>query len=179
MIITYVDIEMEQPSQEIIEIGWFIGNPVTGKEVIKNNALINIGKPLSSFITSLTGIDDVMLSTAGTLQEACNSLLTDHRTYSDFMNPATWGGSDIEFIKSQLVDYPELLLQMNLGFGRRWIDVKTIYQAYRMAKQLSIKSGLAKSLTRVDLKFEGTKHRAADDAYNTFRIHRELLKRMA
>lgn len=58
--------------------------------------------------------------------------------------------------------------------GRRELDAKTLYQVYRCANYKQLSGGLAKALTKFGMSFEGKKHRAADDAYNTFRIYCKL-----
>ena len=55
--------------------------------------------------------------------------------------------------------------------------MKAVFQAYRMAKEEKIQAGLAKAMTHLELNFKGKKHRAVDDAVNTFIIYFELLKR--
>ena len=47
-----------------------------------------------------------------------------------------------------------------------------------MAMDAKTQSGLAKSMVRLGLKFEGTKHNAMDDATNTFYIYRKLLEEL-
>jgi inhibitor of KinA sporulation pathway (predicted exonuclease) len=67
-------------------------------------------------------------------------------------------------------------MQNQWKFGRRWLDVKTIYQHWRNSKGLSVQAGLAKAMTKMGLTFQGTKHQAPDDALNTFRVYHHLMK---
>jgi inhibitor of KinA sporulation pathway (predicted exonuclease) len=60
-------------------------------------------------------------------------------------------------------------------FGRRWLDAKTLFVAWRMAQGRELHGGLGRSMTKLGLAFEGRQHNAIDDAENTFRIYRALL----
>jgi len=60
-------------------------------------------------------------------------------------------------------------------FGRRWLDAKTLFVAWRMAQGRELQGGLGRSMTKLGLAFEGRQHNAIDDAENTFRIYRALL----
>jgi len=86
------------------------------------------------------------------------------------LNPITWGGGDTETLREQLqLDREQWL------FGRRWLDAKTLFVAWRMAQGRELQGGLGRSMTKLGLAFEGRQHNAIDDAENTFRIYRALL----
>ena len=172
MIVAAIDLEMNKPSNKIIQIGLHIGDLLTGEAKISCSWNINPNEPIDPFITQLTGIRDIDVVAGFTLEQAYKDMCGHLAQYKPFMNPLTWGGGDAELLRNQLG-----LTDERFVFGRRWIDVKTLYQSWRFSQNESIRSGLAKSMTRVGLKFEGTKHTAMDDASNTFRIYRELLKR--
>ena len=61
-------------------------------------------------------------------------------------------------------------------FGRRWLDVKTVYIAWCHARGKEGFGGLSSSMKKLKLKFEGRAHNAAIDAWNTFRMYRALLQ---
>ena len=99
-----------------------------------------------------------------------------HERYVSFVNCITWGGGDSQELLGQLTaNNPEFT---GWCFGRRWLDAKSIYVSYRLANGLPIQGGLAKSMTKVGLKFEGQKHNALDDSENTFRMYCTLLWKM-
>ena len=95
-----------------------------------------------------------------------------------FINPITWGGGDSIELKEQLMQYcPEFRNDViDWPFGRRWIDTKTLYVAYRIANGQQPTGGLAKAMTHLKLKFIGRKHDAKDDAYNTLIMFRKMLQ---
>lgn len=171
-LIVSLDLEMNQPSGRIIQIGAVIGNVQTGEIISHFDAKVNPREALDERIAKLTGISAAELDAAAPLSaagEALEAWLTpfaEERT----LNPLTWGGGDTETLREQLACTDERWM-----FGRRWIDVKTLYVAWRMAQDKGISGGLAKAMTKLKLAFQGRKHNARDDALNTFRIYRALL----
>jgi inhibitor of KinA sporulation pathway (predicted exonuclease) len=62
-------------------------------------------------------------------------------------------------------------------FGQHYIDAKNLYQSWKLVHGADhLKGGLARAMTKLGLKFDGRKHNAKDDAYNTFKIYSQLLK---
>jgi len=166
-----LDMEFEQPSQEIIQVGAVVGNLKTGIILEEYCRHINIGKPISEFISNLTGIKQRDIDSGTTLKESYLDLIAMHTVHECFRNCLSWGGGDSESLRTDLnLDNEKFL------FGRRWIDVKTVFISYMWSKGESPRSGLAKSLTRLDMQFKGKKHNAKDDALNTFLIYRKLLQ---
>lgn len=174
-----MDLELNQPSNKIIQIGAVVGNIVTGEILDTFSIFVNPNEKLGfcnggendgMTITDLTGITQEDVDNALPLKEAFAEFAMFVRTYDCFINPITWGGGDTE----------ELRRQLDMGhegwiFGRRWIDAKTVYITYRLANGSDPVGGLGKALTRVGLKFEGRKHDALDDAKNTFLIYKRLI----
>jgi inhibitor of KinA sporulation pathway (predicted exonuclease) len=187
MRIVCLDLEMNQPSGKIIEIGIVVGDLVTGAVIDKKSYLINPGEPLNPYITDLTGIQPQMLKNfGGRLEHAFSDLVSylDSMGHQGlFINPVVWGQGDIETLRRQ-VYHPMNLFKAFLGlitlppwpFGRRYIDAKTLYVAYRLANNNPPTGGLSKAMTKLGLQFKGKKHRAADDAENTFIILKKLME---
>jgi len=171
-LIVSLDLEMNQPSQRIVQIGAVVGNVRTGEVLSQFDSKVNPGEPLSVRISELTGISPQEIESAPNLAVAGESLAAwlAPRDSIRLLNPLTWGGGDTEILRKQLE-----LTDESWMFGRRWIDVKTLYVASRMAQGKEISGGLAKSMTKVGLTFRGRKHNALDDALNTFRMFRALL----
>lgn len=168
-----LDLEMNQPSGKIIEVGVAIGSLPKGIHTI-HTFLVDPGEPVSEFITSLTGIDD------DAIRESCVSLdvvadkigelITLHNC---FVNPVQWGGGDsqklVSEFRNQGIDFPY--------FGRREIDIKTICTYLAMVQGRKPSGGLKSYISRYGLQFRGAPHRAAVDAENTLSLWFELLKR--
>lgn len=178
-----LDLEMNQPSGRIIQVGAVIGDIRTGEEMSRFDVLVNPNEPLSDEIAKLCSFTPAQIESAGSLQDAYLQLLSWIKTFSDGvghsekhplvqLSPLTWGGGDTETLRSQ-VEKPVL----NWPFGRRWLDVKTVFTAYQNARGLNCRSGLSKSMTQLGLRFEGLAHRADDDAWNTFRLYHALLSK--
>jgi inhibitor of KinA sporulation pathway (predicted exonuclease) len=169
-----IDLEMNQPSGKIIQIGACVGNIATGQILDKLSIFVNPGEPIVPFITELTGITDDDVRNAGTLEEAYNRVKKMHANYDCFVNPITWGGGDDrELLKQLKEENPHF---EGWCFGRRHIDTKTLFVSWRFANGQPIQGGLARSMTKVGLAFRGQKHDGCDDAVNTFYMYCAMLK---
>lgn len=170
-----LDLEMNQPSDQIIQIGACVGDLLTGAVVDRFESFVNPGEPILDRITTLTGISDADVAKAPSAQQAYQSLVAWLDAYKEkrYLSPVTWGGGDTDWLKQQAActdDIPWV-------FGRRWLDVKTLFIAWRMSEGEMPRSGLGRSMLKVGLEFEGVAHHAADDAVNTFRMYMALLKK--
>ena len=169
------------PSRKIIEIGIAVGDTDSNEIIEEKNWLIKIDEPITEFITDLTGINDKMLEENGIeLVDAYQELMECMKNHMPFMNPLVWGGGDVDHLLKQvsvLEQWPFIAAKYGEHpFGRRIIDAKTLYVSWRIANGFMPAGGLAKSLTKFGIAFEGKKHRAMDDARNTFIIYCEMLK---
>ena len=167
-----LDMEYEQPCQTIIQVGVIVGNLNSGEILEEYCEYVKVDIQLSEKISKLTGIKQGHIDNGKSLIEIYQDLIRLHDDYNCFRNPLTWGGGDSQDLRNALKLDDEMFL-----FGRRWIDVKTVFISYMFSKGESHRSGLAKSLLRLGMQFDGKKHNAKDDAKNTFLIYRELLKR--
>lgn len=176
-----LDLEMNMPSRKIIEIGIVIGDTDSEQILEEKNWLIKIDEPITEFITDLTSINDKMLEENGIhLADAYRELMECIKNHSPFINPLVWGGGDVDHLIKQvsvLEQWPFIAAEHGEHpFGRRIIDAKTLFVSWRIANGDMPNGGLAKSLTKFGLAFKGKKHRAMDDARNTFIIYCEMLK---
>jgi ATP-dependent DNA helicase DinG len=109
---------------KIIQVGVAVGSPFNPENIKTWSWYLNPQEPITPFITQLTGITDEVVKTQSvsysTLAEELGSVLKE---YNVFCNPITWGQGDAQELKDELkqngVKFP--------FFGRRIIDVKTIY----------------------------------------------------
>ena len=174
-IFTAIDLELNQPSNKIIQIGAAVGDITTGKIISTFSQYINPNEPINPVITELTKITDEIARAGTDLLSAYMNLVRLHLESGAFINPITWGGGDSEFIKKQLT---QLNQNFEWCFGRRWIDVKTIVSAVKLANKRNVQGGLARSMASMGIAFAGTKHNAKDDAVNTFLFFKFLLDKM-
>lgn len=162
---------------------------------------------LSKFIEKLTNIKQYQIDASGIdLDEAYEKLIEFKTKHGASTLAAQWGGGDFEELRYQVefkVDYTKSItkeipeydpekynLHVGAGkyilakkvptwvFGRSAIDVKKLFQVYQLANNISYRGGLAKSMTKLGLTFNGTKHDAKDDAVNTARILWALMQKM-
>lgn len=175
MKLTCIDLELNQPSKRIIQIGAVIGDTVTGTIVDRLRIYVNPRESIAPFITELCGITQKQIDEQGVALDSAYLMLKRFHSQSDFINPVTWGGSDSQEIYEQL----DKNLNLEWCFGRRWIDAKTVFVSHMVANKNRIESGgLSTSMKKVGLKFQGRKHDALDDAENTFIMYHKMLQLM-
>lgn len=169
-----LDLEMNQPSGKIIEIGAVAFSMNTGSEIGRFQSYVNPAEEINPEIQLLCHVDQTQIDESPQLKDVYKSLCKWLNLYPErHRNPLTWGGGDSEVLRSQLSEDRDLW-----AFGRRWIDVKTVYLSWRMAYNQPSQGGLARSMRHLGLSFVGTKHMAADDAANTARMYFALLERI-
>jgi inhibitor of KinA sporulation pathway (predicted exonuclease) len=165
-----LDLEMNKPSGKIIQIGACVFNTISKQIVDTFCVHINPDEKLSEFIINLTGIEQEDVDRGLTLLEGYEQLKKFKEHYQCFMNPVTWGGGDSQEIYKQLGHVE------NWAFGRRWIDVKTLYVTHRISNNKPVSGGLSKAMTKYGLQFKGRKHNAKDDAVNTALLYLHFLE---
>lgn len=176
-----LDLELNQPSNTIIQIGITIGNVYTGEVLEKKGWLICVAEEINPYITQLTTITQEMVDSGVFLDDAYREMTELYKKHNCTLNFVTWGGGDHKALRTQLFEHYDLnpsLGKVQWEYGHREFDVKTLFLALAMAGSKKVRSGLAKSMTRVGLAFEGTKHWAPDDAHNTFRLLVHLLRKL-
>ena len=174
MKLTCLDLEMNQPSGKIVQIGAVIGDTLSGAITNRLRIYINPGESIDPFITDLCGISQDQINQEGIPLSDGYRLLKDfHQKHSTFINPVTWGGGDSQEIYDQLDEDS----RKDWCFGRRWIDAKTMAVTRMIAREDRVYSGgLATTMKKYGLTFQGRKHDAQDDAENTFKMYYHMLQ---
>lgn len=168
-----IDLEMNQPSGKILEVGAVVGNLEHG--VFAEKAwVVDPMEPVAEEIAELTGINDEIVAEMGVLLPTVAVELAEMiDTHQCFVNPVQWGAGDADLLKREFklagVHFPY--------FGRRTVDVKTIVSYLAVAQGKKPKGGLASYVSRYGLKFFGVPHRAAFDARNTLELFFAVLRR--
>jgi DNA polymerase III epsilon subunit-like protein len=186
---TSLDLELNQPSNKIIQIGAAKFNLLTGEIYKKFKVYVKIDELLCvdesiCHIPKLTGITDEILAEKGV------DLITAYKSLRDFhaepvtingeeqyamLNPVVWGGDDSRCVREQVESAGYEFSSKNYYcFGHRFFDAKTIFQLLQIANHESIKGGLKTACKKWDVKFEGRAHDATVDAYNTAKLMHKL-----
>lgn len=172
-----LDLEMNQPSRKIIQVGVVLGGPTSPAAAWQTRQwLLDPGEPIAPEIQELTGIsDEDIQKSAVSWQALADELGTLIQANPCFVNPVTWGGGDAELLKAGFAEkgiaFP--------FFGRRWIDVKTWHTCQSLSEGKNPSGGLASVMGRYKVPFVGKAHRADVDAYNTLVLFVHLLHRQA
>jgi len=173
-IFTSLDLEMNQPSNTIIQIGAVVGNIRTGEILEKLCINVHTDEILSPNVMKLTKIQQKDVNNGMELIDAYKELRRIHMEHRSFTNPITWGGGDsallFKQLKSKYTDFD------SWPFGKRWIDVKTIFVGWRIANGEPLQGGLSRSMAKVNVIFKGQAHNAGWDAENTFNMFRKMLE---
>ena len=172
-----LDLELNQPSNKIVQLGYVVGDILTKEIQVERSFYITLDEVFSEFVAGLTGIrPEQLLPENGSisLQSAYEAVKQDHAAYACFRNPITFGGGDSDHLRQQLnIEDTDQYV-----FGRRWLDCKTLYITYAFANNMNTQGGLARCLTKFKLNFVGKKHNALDDARNTFILYCTLLDKL-
>ena len=178
MIVCALDLEMNQPSGTIIEIGYTIADTETDQIKVSKGLIVNPHEQLSDMIIKLTGINQDMVDTGQELLDAYLEMVKDCEDFSAHRQPVVWGSGDLRVLREQVYKKDANVFANEWSFGYTEMNIKGIVQGIMVANGRSAQGGLAKSLLKFGLNFKGTKHRAIDDSANTFFLYVELLKRL-
>lgn len=158
----------------IIQIGIAISSPLNQSDIQTYSWYLDPEEKISPFIENLTGIDDKLIKEKSvsheTVAKELGEILTENKC---FVNPVTWGQGDSEELK---VEFRERNIHFPF-FGRRIVDVKTLYVFQQMVEGKSPSGGLRKSMNSYGLDFVGQSHNAEFDALNTLRFFFYFLER--
>lgn len=176
-IYTSLDLELNQneiSGPRIIQIGTVVGNIVTGEILERLSIIINCDQVLEPRIIELTKITQKQVDSGVTLIEAFEQLQALHKKYASFCNPIVWGNGDVRALVQELDKGHGYKVPPEL-FGRRELDAKTIYCAWRIANGKFPVGGLKKAINNFGLKFIGRPHDALADAETTMLIFRHMI----
>lgn len=175
MNLLFLDLEMNQPSNKIIQVGWTIGNPISGRSYEIKGKYVKLDELLNPIISNLCGIQQSNLDQADNLDNVWAELTSDWSNYSCSTNIVTWSKGDLALLHNQIHEDN----RMTSPLSPSYIDAKTLYQSWKLKSGAEhLKGGLARAMTKFGLAFNGRKHNAMDDAYNTFKIYSRLLQEL-
>ena len=172
----YLSIDLELNSKQdgttprIIQVGVSVGSPVMPDDIKTYSWYLDPEEPITPFIQQLTGITDEIIKEKSvpheTVAQELGNIITENEC---FVNPIVWGGGE----KNDATELKDEFRERGINFpffGRRVIDVKTLYVFNQMVQGKTPSGGLRKSMISYGLTFEGTSHRAEIDAENTLRF---------
>ena len=179
-----LDLEMNQPSEKVIQIGAIVGCLENKKVLERFNRYIKVDEKIHKDIVELTGIRDKTLEEKGvSLEQGYKELVELIKKWDTSPHALVWGAGDTEFLRRDLKkECPDENSQEFFGvefpFSTRWLDLKVIYQFSCLRNGIPLRSGLAKSMKKIGMGFHGRQHNALDDAKNTFYFATILLNNL-
>ena len=172
----YLSIDLELNSKQdgttprIIQVGVSVGSPVMPDDIKTYSWYLDPEEPITPFIQQLTGITDEIIKEKSvpheTVAQELGNIITENEC---FVNPIVWGGGE----KNDATELKDEFRERGINFpffGRRVIDVKTLYVFNQMVQGKTPSGGLRKSMISYGVNFIGTSHRAEIDAENTLRF---------
>jgi inhibitor of KinA sporulation pathway (predicted exonuclease) len=172
-----LDLEMNQPSGKIIQVGIAIGDvDMRYDDYFVKSWYIDPKEEISSFITQLTGISSSTIrGEAFSHEYVARELSAVINQYKPFINPVVWGHNDSD-------DLSKEFSQNNVDFGhfgQRCIYVKTWHTYLMLSRAKSVGGSLKDACASHDINFIGLEHRADVDAKNTLALFFKLLRRQS
>ena len=171
-----LDLELNQPSGKVIQVGACVFRKKDGAVLDKFMVYVNPQEKLDERIIELTGITQNQVDTEGySCKEAYFKLKEFAYKHKTFKNPLVWGSGSWN-------DSAHLHKEADPGesnfMGHRVLDVKTLYQMYRIENWEKVKGGLATAIEELGLSFEGRNHDALYDAINTVKVYKFLSSKL-
>ena len=177
-----LDLELNQPSGKIIQIGYVVADIAKDKILCKKSLIVDPMEPLGIIsglnvhISDYTGITQDRIDREGiSLRDAFQIMLLDIIQFNPTKTCVQWGDGSGD----NKGDHDHLRRELGLSWDefvfrpRAW-DVKSQFQIYRTFSNDSVVMGVGKALESLGMKFEGREHDALNDAINTLRIFVEL-----
>lgn len=153
---------------DIIEIGLCPLEVATGRSLERRSILVRPERSdVSPFCTQLTTLTQEMVEGGIEFSAACDILRNEYDGRERVW--ASWGDYDRHMFEKQCVE-----LRVQYPFGGRHLNIKTLFSLLRGH---TFEMGVAKALEKMGWEFEGTAHRAGDDAWNIARLLAGLLGR--
>lgn len=183
-LIVSLDLEFNQPSKKIIQIGAVLCNLGSGATLRWFSCFVNPEETLAPRITRLTGIQQPDVDTAPGIGEAYQQLVDwlDMWHVDRPVAVLTWGADDAAILR-------EAVAKNTAWCFSRSVDVKDPYIAWRASQHPWVVhfmtalgllrpwiGDLERCVRKLGMQFEGRPHNALDDAINTFRAYVALQK---
>ena len=156
--------------QEIIEIGAYRVNGY-GEWIDHFQAFVKpvMNPRLSAYCTDLTGITQEQVNKAKTFGSVFHSFEDWYHNEDGPQLLCSWGGKDRGMIIDECKRH-----DLDHSFLPQCLNLKAQYASiFRLSKEV----GLLKALEYIEIDFEGSHHRAKDDAFNTTKLFLHLLDR--
>lgn len=152
-----VDLELNQPSRKVIQIGSVL---IEGDTIVEAySTYVNPKEPIDAYIRKLTGIRNNHVLDAPSCEE-CVGILWEHAFKAGSM--AAWG-EDCDWLKDLAKEY-----QIDVPSDFPCYDLRILYRFLKgTSSKKKRRTGLQKALDAYGIQFQGRQHDALHDATMT------------
>lgn len=170
-----IDLELNQPSNKIIQVGVAIGNVEQDpKDYVVQKWYLDPQEPIDEFIVGLTGITDSTIRSYCVSYETVARELTELvKEHKPWLNALSWGYDDCGVLRREFEKHKVEFKH----FGGRWIDLKTVFNFLQFSKNENPRGGLSEAMNKMNISFDGSLHRADTDARNTLKFWFDLMRK--
>lgn len=148
--------------QDIIQLGWCWLNLLTMEISPQKYFYVKPTRSrINDYCTELTGILPKHVKSAAPLAHVCRSLINNHGTKA---RPWMTWGFDMEYLKQECHD-----LNADFPFSESYFNAQDLAS---ILLGFPLRTGLDEALRLLNMSFDGKRHSAPDDAFNTAKIVR-------
>lgn len=169
-----LDIKKNQPSGQIIQMGYLVFRLPTFKVVHTRRLLVNPKEMLNPDISRLYGVDDFMISSAPSVEQAYRILRSDIEKHRAHPMVVQWGPLHHHLRENLGVEWEEF------AFAKSSIDVQTLFYAFHAGRGKA-QTGLENALGLLNMCWDaayGFPNDALADAHNSLLIYRALYNKL-
>lgn len=163
------DLEMNKPTDKIIQIGANLVDIKRGVILDSFDTFVDPLEPIDPFIKDLTGIMDSDVQGAPQIVEALNRFFSWAKD-NDCAHFTVWG-SDYWVVKNEVEAQHLLGKEINIPKKTSQLNLKETALLFRSCfSSAKSRGGLKATIDLFGLSFTGRQHDARDDAYNTTKL---------
>lgn len=173
----FVDLELNQPSNAIIQIGAVCFDLNKQKVVESFDTICNPGEYPDEFITKLTGITKEAVMNGQPLKNALSDFWTWVAQCNAGYRVAAWGNDVEELLQTS--QYYKLKFKWPKAYNvKQFCNMYSFFSSSNTASPKKLSKGLFMAIQDEGLTFVGDQHNAYDDALNTAILFGKIVEKI-
>jgi len=180
---TFIALDLEMNTKEgsrfpgkIIQVGIAVGSlqNYSNQDYFEKSWFVDPEENIETYITELTGItNNDVKNNSLSFQQIHDEIFNYLNDFKCVNNPVVWGNGDTRYLTDEIKAHNGFC---NIFYCRD-IDVKTLHTFNLLVNNKKLNSSLKSALSYYKIKFNGTPHRAVDDARNTLNLFFYLIEK--